>query len=417
MKKSFSERKKSLLVLIIVICTLGTVVSVYALSCPKGKTTPCSSSNRQCGKYVDRDGNGKCDNVVIAQPSPKPSPKPSIAPSTQTTSTSQNSSKPASAKASTSSSPGSSPSASPTSSSSPDPQTSGNLGEQNTNSSDGGNGTAQQNSVQKSSVFSLKDIATPVAITTSVFMLIYLTAVGRRLQKAIRMILLMISVGYLGFYLGGCLCPIGAFQNLPMRLAGVLNGQYIYWFVLMFIPIVFVFIAGRIYCGSTCPMGGVQELLFKLGTELKLNNGKPKLENWKWLKYVKYVIMSGLIVFTAITANNIFCSYDPFMALFNLSGTIITLTILSLLLFTSLFVSRLWCRAICPYGALLGIISKISGKYIKRLTPYIEKTGCKKCKLCARHCPVCAIENDVIDNAECINCGICTSKCKFGAIK
>ncbi len=43
------------------------------------------------------------------------------------------------------------------------------------------------------------------------------------------------------------------------------------------------------------------------------------------------------------------------------------------------------------------------------------------CTLCAKNCPVDAIsgkvkEKHVIDPEKCIKCGVCQTKCKFGAI-
>ena len=56
------------------------------------------------------------------------------------------------------------------------------------------------------------------------------------------------------------------------------------------------------------------------------------------------------------------------------------------------------------------------------LTEYIiDKNNCKGCTLCARNCPVNAIEGSVksvhkIDSDKCIKCGKCYSSCKFNAI-
>ena len=52
---------------------------------------------------------------------------------------------------------------------------------------------------------------------------------------------------------------------------------------------------------------------------------------------------------------------------------------------------------------------------------YIDPDMCKGCTLCARNCPVSAIEGTVktphvINLDKCIKCGNCMANCKFGAI-
>ena len=64
----------------------------------------------------------------------------------------------------------------------------------------------------------------------------------------------------------------------------------------------------------------------------------------------------------------------------------------------------------CPAGVCKDLL-----KYV------IEEDKCKGCTLCARQCPVGAIEGSVknphtIDQNKCIKCGACMEKCKFGAI-
>ncbi len=66
-------------------------------------------------------------------------------------------------------------------------------------------------------------------------------------------------------------------------------------------------------------------------------------------------------------------------------------------LITSVFIARPYCRFFCPYGVLLNLVSRFSGKHMT-ITP----AECIQCKLCENSCPFDAIEKpvsvNVIDN-------------------
>lgn len=65
---------------------------------------------------------------------------------------------------------------------------------------------------------------------------------------------------------------------------------------------------------------------------------------------------------------------------------------------------------------------RCSAGVCKKLITYkIDPVKCKGCTLCARNCPVNAIEGQVkvahsIDTSKCVKCGTCIDKCRFGAI-
>ncbi|MGE5396555.1 MAG: 4Fe-4S binding protein [Chitinophagales bacterium] len=258
----------------------------------------------------------------------------------------------------------------------------------------------------------------PQFLVLLLLLVLALVAVRRKLPWYIRLLILAAGLGYLGFYLKGCICPVGVLANLPLRLQGIIAGEFNLWLLLFLVPIVFAIFAGRIFCGGVCPFGAVQEFMFKLGTRLGLNKARAGLESVSWLKYLKYIFLLAVLVITPLTGVIWWCKIDPFGCLFNLSGTWYASILLIVLLALSMFISRLWCRFICPYGALLGIVAKDAG-WLSGTSggPSIDKEVCRKCGRCEKNCPVAAVKKGVIDEAECINCGNCSKECKLGAVR
>jgi polyferredoxin len=82
--------------------------------------------------------------------------------------------------------------------------------------------------------------------------------------------------------------------------------------------------------------------------------------------------------------------------------------ILAALVISSVLVQNFWCRYLCPYGALLGIVSFFSPLRIRR-----SEETCIDCAKCAKACPS-ALPVDkliTIKSAECTGCLECVAIC------
>ncbi len=83
----------------------------------------------------------------------------------------------------------------------------------------------------------------------------------------------------------------------------------------------------------------------------------------------------------------------------------VSLSIFLAIAIIPVFIPRLWCRALCPLGALFGVFSKIS--IFKRV---VDK--CVDCKKCFNVCRMQAINNDIsYKKSECILCMDCVYVC------
>src|SRR5512136_34705 len=75
------------------------------------------------------------------------------------------------------------------------------------------------------------------------------------------LILSLGALAYFGFYRKGCICPIGAIQNVTLSLV---DPRYTISFgviAFFFLPLVAALLCGRIFCGGVCPLGAIQDLV------------------------------------------------------------------------------------------------------------------------------------------------------------
>lgn len=188
------------------------------------------------------------------------------------------------------------------------------------------------------------------------------------------------SLLYFGFFREGCVCSIGAIQNVTLAL---FNPNYtipitaILFFIL---PLIYTLFYGRTFCAGVCPLGAIQDLVIFKPIELK-----------KWtqslLGIIPYIYISLAILYAATESDFIICKYDPFVGFFRLNAKFYMFVIGALFLITGMFIARPYCRFFCPYGLILNWLSRFS-KHHMQITP----TSCIQCRLCENSCPFGAID-------------------------
>jgi len=256
-------------------------------------------------------------------------------------------------------------------------------------------------------------ITQPHIIATLVFTILGTVALIRRYRR-LRYLILLASMCYLGFLLGGCPCSLGALQNVILRIGEIKERLPSY--ILLAIPVITAILFGRVFCAWVCPMGAVQHFLYRKETGKKSRrfDVSPRIHNL--LRYGKYIVLVVLVITVLVTKTKICESIDPFKALFNIQIVLIPTSILVVLIVTSLFIGFPWCKYVCPLGAFLALFSRFS------LFKVQIGDKCNNCKAChTLFCNYKAIKphelKPEINQMECTRCGECITRCPHNAIE
>jgi polyferredoxin len=194
-------------------------------------------------------------------------------------------------------------------------------------------------------------------------------------------------------------------------------GMFIFFAILM-VSLVF----GKSFCSWLCPVGFISELVGVAGEKFLKKVFNFKLNMPKWLDYslrsLKYLLLAFFVfsIFFLMSTMavrafldspyNLSADVKMFYFFANISRT--SLIVLSVLFVLSIFVRSFWCRFLCPYGALLGIMNFIGPNKIKR-----NPTSCIDCGLCTKVCPS-SIKVDktiTVWSDECTTCMSCVDIC------
>ncbi len=181
------------------------------------------------------------------------------------------------------------------------------------------------------------------------------------------------------------------------------------WYLFAGFTIVTTVLWGRLYCGRVCAFGALTQVMDRVVPS------RLRVEVPRWLEdraaWVKYGLLGATLSYFLVTSDiTAYRFVEPFW-MFTRQGTTAMWTGLALLLVATVFVRNLYCRFLCPVGAFLGILSKLTVFRIKRWNE------CSTCKLCEKTCEWGAIRGPEIVMTECVRCDDCerlyadTSRC------
>ena len=216
-------------------------------------------------------------------------------------------------------------------------------------------------------------------------------------------------------------CPIGSLQ---LFFAGLRHNFSL--FVTGFLLSVGV-VFGKFICGYVCPMGLMQDLLYKI-------KSRKFILTFRFLRYIKYAVLGIFVIILpyavrhelSLQGRPWFCAYVcpsgtilaaiPLIAandfLRNFLGWqfLLKISIALAIIAASVFVLRIFCRILCPLGAIYGLFNRISVFGI-----IADKFKCVSCKQCKMACHIALDPIEQANSPECFRCGNCVKTCNTKA--
>jgi polyferredoxin len=213
--------------------------------------------------------------------------------------------------------------------------------------------------------------------------------------------------------------PIGGLMAFKYFLfTGIIEPVHPAGFI-MFVAILGVsLIMKKGFCGWICPIGTLSQYAWMAGEKIFGKNFRIGKFTDMSLRSIKYILLGLFVMLIGIAmAPNMMLLFmitdyykvvDVRMMKFFTDMSSLTMWILIALVALSVLYKNFWCRYLCPYGALLGLLSRFSPFKIRR-----NDEKCIHCHACTKHCPTLIdVENNkAVKSEECFGCLTCVSRC------
>jgi polyferredoxin len=301
-----------------------------------------------------------------------------------------------------------------------------------------------------------------LAACLAVFLLVLLCSSIRRKRQLWRHIVQGVSLLMFFFVVSSCLGVFGLIRN-AFHGASLIGKDDLNAFYFLSMTVVILsagFHSGAVFCGWVCPTGSLQELVSKTRrlihnkkshvlppgpaslTALALltlvflwvvyrifSNRRPFPEDSAVLWAVSLIVIVAFAIlfsrkernlktFRAISLTLIILSillgitvYSPVHFVFGNVHDWASLLSTLVIMLSSIWVARAWCRYLCPFGYVCSRLNPIA---LRRISVSEE---CTRCGVCSNVCEVGAIEKGKIDHSACIMCLACVDACSSRCIR
>jgi polyferredoxin len=281
----------------------------------------------------------------------------------------------------------------------------------------------------------------------------------RRRRQLIRHLVQLVSLLVFFYIVFSCLGVFGMIRNTihGIGLIGTVYTESFFWISLPVCVLAFSLTTGPFFCGWICPTGTIQELfamarevvtgkrpirptrlnlaliglffagflylVFKVSDERKLFMEDSSLYWAASIILITFLVLSRLaddvatralrwVSFLSILISSLLQTvitspvHFAFVDVLDPASAITTL----ILAVASLFISRAWCRYVCPWGLLMSLLHRYSRLKVRAVG------SCTSCGSCVAACRVGAVEPGRVRTEHCQFCFACVDACPQAAI-
>ncbi|HEX3031580.1 MAG TPA: 4Fe-4S binding protein [Bacillota bacterium] len=213
--------------------------------------------------------------------------------------------------------------------------------------------------------------------------------------------------------------PIAAFVAFKAMFAtGQIDPIHPAGLVIFLAVLLTAWVFRRAMCSWLCPLGTLSEYLSKLGRRVMGKN----LRMPKWLDIILLVVKYALfgyvfnMFFTMPAEQAVSFLQIPYYTISDIKMFEFFLNIgtkglmfIGLMMVLSFLFKSFWCRYLCPYGALLGILGIFSPIVLKKNSETC--INCSKCNLACPNGVDVQGKKSVVMSTECSGCTNCVTSC------